>query len=314
MPQDSDLSGELKRLRRGRGLGRPDLSDVIGPELRRLCGVEESTATPMIRSAVIDLIRELIRGLPDDLRMVASAIYGLDRSRRWTKLEDRIQYLERELNLAERSVRRRMDMATAEMVRLAEDSQPEPPRADQGWRVIGLETLFRLDTPTPELYELRTIVATRELTDVPVRFTLPETIDDNADLTVDALFGCRVVDVERTAGNGGWKVRLTLPRSLPAGAKQEIWLRIVLPPGRPTWPHYAVVPLDPNDACTVRVRFAPDRPPAEVWLLDAVPYTDLCAVKPSGDPVRPSVLGDVSHRFGRLRVGHGYGFAWTPLE
>lgn len=313
MSQDPDLSGELKRIRRGRGLDRSDLSDVIGPELRRLCKIDPSAPRSKARMAVRDFIGELIRRLPphDDLRVVAETIYGLNRDRFFPRLEDRVEALAAHLKTSQRSVRRRMDTATEEMVRLAEDGDPDPPRADPGWQVTGLETLFRLDTPTPELYELRTIRTTREISEVPVRFTLPETAAHGALLTVDALFGARVVDVEHTPGNGSCRALLQLPGPSPVGATHEIWLRVVLPPDRPTWPHYAVVPLDPYDSCTVRVRFAPHRPPVEVWLLDGVPYTDLCDAKPSGDSIRPSALGEIRRRFGRLRIGHGYGFAWT---
>jgi hypothetical protein len=315
MSQDSDLSAEFRRIRRGRGLDRSDLSDVIGPELRRLCNVDPAMSKSETRTAVRDFVGELIRRLPahEDLRQVAETVYGLNRERFFPKLEDRVAALATHLNTSQRSVRRRMDTATEEMMRLAEDGEPAPPRSDPGWQVTRLETLFRLDTPTPELYELRTIRTTREISEVPVRFTLPETAARHDLLTVDALFGARVVEVGHTPGNGSCRALLQLPRPLPAGETHEIWLRVVLPDDRPTWPHYAVVPLDPYDACTVRVRFAPDRRPSEVWLLDGVPYTDLCDDRPSGKPIQPSALGEVSHRFGRLRTGYGYGFAWTPV-
>jgi hypothetical protein len=314
MSPDPDLSGEFQRIRRGRGLDRADLSDVIGPEMRRLCRLDPGASQSSIRTAVRDFVSDLIRRLPphDDLRVVAETVYGLHRDRHFPKLEDRVEALAAHLKTSQRSVRRRMDAATEEMVRLAEEAEPAPPRPDPGWQVTGLETLFRLDTPTPELYELRTIRATREISEVPVRFTLPETVTHDAPLTVDALFGARVTEIEHTPGNGSCRVTLQLPGPLPAGRTQQIWLRVVVPADRPTWPHYAVVPLDPYDSCTVRVRFAPQCLPRAVWLLDGVPYTDLCDDKPSGELIRPSALGEVSRRFGRLRTGHGYGFAWSP--
>jgi len=128
---------------------------------------------------------------------------------------------------------------------------------------------------------------------------------------VRALFGARIRSMERGQGSDSHKVVLELPKRLSPGEKREFWLSVVLPPGQPTWSHYAIVPLDPCEAGAVRVRFAPDRLPDEVWLLNEVPYTDLREHPPGREVVTPSALGDVSHDFYGLRAGHGYGVAWT---
>jgi hypothetical protein len=43
--------------------------------------------------------------------------------------------------------------------------------------VTSLKALFRLDTTTPELYEMRKIVATRDIDEVTVRLGLPQAPD-----------------------------------------------------------------------------------------------------------------------------------------
>src|SRR6185369_2508475 len=108
-----------------------------------------------------------------------------------------------------------------------------------------------------------------------------------------------------------YRVVLRLPRIIAADDEHEFWLHVVLPPGQPTWPHYAIVPLNPCDAGTVRVRFSPGRMPAQVWLLDEVPYLDLSDETPGPERVEPDSNADVARDFSGLREGYGYGYGWT---
>lgn len=313
MVNDSDLLGELKILRRRRGVGRPDLIDHLGPEIRRRCGLTASTPRAKIRPAVTQLIRDLTRDLSADLQAAAAAAFGTEPAFRYATLDARIRTLCAEQHIAERTARRKIDIALEAMVRAAEEPDAEPSPADPGWRVTALRALFRLDTATPELYEIRTIAATREITEMTVRFSLPPA-QEYGELSVDALFGARVVNVESQPGNGRWRVFLRLPDALPPGQEHDIWLRVVLPAGHPIWSHYAVVPLDPCESCTVQVRFPPGRLPDDVWLLDGVPFTDLCDDRAAKVRLLPSGLGDVRRDFGRLRQGYGYGVAWSPID
>jgi hypothetical protein len=309
----SDLLGELKSLRQRRGVGRIELRDHLGPEIRRRCGLTPSTPESRVRQKVTQLIRDLTRDLPADLQAAAAAAFGTEPAFTYATLDARIRTLCSQQHIAERTARRKIDQALRAMVGAAEEAETAPPQNDPGWRVTGLRALFRLDTATPELYEVRTIVATREISEVIVRFSLPPA-PDGEDLVVDALFGARVTTVENQPGNGSWRVALRLPATLAPGEEHEFWLRVVVPAGRPIWSHYAIVPLDPCEACTVQVRFPADRLPAEVWLLDGVRYTDLCDDQGSGERLRPSALGDVRRDFGRLREGYGYGVAWTAVR
>ena len=126
-----------------------------------------------------------------------------------------------------------------------------------------------------------------------------------------ALFGARVRAME--PNGSGQRVVLELPDKMRPGDMHEFWLRVTLAPGQPIWPYYAIVPLDPCESGTVRVRFGARRP-AEVWLLDEVPYTDLRNRPPGRTVIEPSALGEVVRDFHNLREGHGYGLAWTPLS
>lgn len=312
---DSGLCEELKRLRRGRGVERRGLDRYLGPEIRRRCGLGSNEREPQVRAAVSAMLRDLAAGLSPDLRRAAMLALALDRDYRFATLAAREVGLADLQKWSVRTARRRMNEALEAMAQAAEEG-PVPvddPAGGPGWRVSSLHALFRLDTRTPELYEMRTIVAVREIDEITIRIGLPEAPDGVGSPEVEALFGARVRGIEHRDGTGNQKVVLELPGRLLPGDNHEFWLRVVLPPGRPTWPHYAIVPLDPCESGTVRVRFG-ERPPGEVWLLDEVPYTDLRERPAKPELVEPSGLGDVVRTFHGLRPGYGYGLAWSPLS
>jgi hypothetical protein len=316
MPHDSDLYRELQKLRSRQGVDRPDLSRHLGPEIRRRCRLTGIEREAQVRAAAETMLGTLIDTLPVHLKEAALWAFALPREYRFPRLDDRAGRLAVAQRISQRTARRRMDEALFVMA-VAGEETAEPPAgepAGSGWRVSSLRGLFRLDTTAPELYEIRTIVATQEIDETTVRIGVPDAPDGVPGLTVDALFGARIRSTERRGGNIN-KVVLALPRTLVPGEKHEFWLRVVLPPGQPTWSHYAIVPLDPCESGTVRVRFAADRRPGKVWQLDEVPYTDLRATAPADrDVIEPTAQGDVSRDFYGLRQGYGYGIAWTPLS
>ncbi|WP_430784728.1 hypothetical protein [Actinoplanes sp. G11-F43] len=312
---DSDLYEELKKLRRGRGVDRRDLGRYIGPEIRRRCRLAAGEKEIRIRPAVVAMLADLTAGLAPDLQRAAQLAFGLDRDFRLATLADRESRLADLQRVSVRTARRRMNDALAAMA-LAGDDAPEPaegPAAGSGWRVSSLRALFRLDTGTPELYEMRTVTATREIDEITIRIGLPEAPAGVGPPEVDVLFGARIRAVEHRDGGNSQKVVLELPERMFPGDEHELWLRVVLPPGQPTWSHYAIVPLDPCESGMVRVRFGAE-PPKEVWLIDEVPYPDL-GERPDGRQVlEPSALGEVVREFHGLREGYGYGVAWTGLS
>lgn len=315
MPHDPELYAELVRLRSRRGLERPDLGADLGPRIRMLSGVPGSARESQLKHRVAALLQRLIDDLPPDLGQAAQLAFALDKSHRYPTLEQRITTLATSRNYSHRTARRTMDQALRMMADAAAAAEPVAGggRTGPGWRVASLRSLFRLDTATPELYEMRRIVATQDTDRVTVRLGLPRPPDGQpeAEPFVDALFGARVIALERQEQH--CKVELELPGRLAADEEHEIWLRIVVPPGRRIWPHYAIVPLNPCDSGTVRVRFSPTRLPSAIWLLDEVPYLELNDETPGPQRITPDRSGDVLQRFSSLREGYGYGIAWTPL-
>lgn len=313
MSPDSELSKELQSLRSRQGVYRPGLYAHLGLRIRRLSGLMTKQNDTKTRTAVEKWLTDLAETLQPDQREAVLVTFAVGRDHRLDTLDARIGQLAGMRNVAHRTARRQADAALEALVAAIEDLQPDEAASNGcGWRVSSLSSLFRLDTPTPELYELRTIVATRTIDRIEVRFTLPPTPAGVGEPVVAALFGAQVRQNQRLDGSPSRLITLDLPRPLAADEKHEFWLHVVLPPDQPTRPHYAIVPLAPCDFGSVRVRFAPDRPPAEVWVLDEVAYPDLDARKPSRRTVTPNAHGEVSREFRSLHEGHAYGVAWTP--
>lgn len=76
----SHLKAELARLRKGRGVSRPDLLAVLGPTLREILDVDDTTHDDEARSRLVSLVSGEAAGMPDDLGQLVSAAFGQPRS------------------------------------------------------------------------------------------------------------------------------------------------------------------------------------------------------------------------------------------
>jgi hypothetical protein len=163
----------------------------------------------------------------------------------------------------------------------------------------------------------RTVVANQRLEELVVRLDLPRPHQHDGPalpLVVDAIYGSRIKSVERLNEGRHYCLTVALPHILESDDQLEFCLHYRVPEGQPIREHYAIVPLDPCDYGTVRVRFPGDRPPAEVWRLSAVPprLLDEATAAPGPDRLELDGVGEVVLTFRGLREGHGYGVAWQP--
>ncbi|MBU2670313.1 hypothetical protein KOI35_43105 [Actinoplanes bogorensis] len=311
MAPDSAFFQELKTLRSREGVQRGNLHDYLGPRIRTLCGLLKRENDAKTRTVVQAWLTELAGTLTKDHGQAVLVSFAVGREFGLQTLGARIGELARLQRVSTRTARRLADQALNALAAAAgeDDRAIDVDTAGSGWRVSSLCSLYRLDTPTPELYEIRTIVATRELREVVIRISFPEPPPGVGEPVVNALFGAGVRKNERLERSR--LLTLDLPRPLERDEKHEFWLHVTLPEDQPTSPHYAIVPLAPCDYGTVRVRFAADRMPDEVWLLDEVPYMEMDARSPERPAVTPTAHGEVFREFHGLREGHAYGLAWS---
>jgi len=319
MPFEDDLYQELTRLRRGRGLQEPRPAERLGPLLRRLCGVAPGDPDGVARRRAGAVLAELAADLPDDLRTAAELSLALADGPA-SRLTQRTEALAAEQRCSGRTARRRMDEAARLLARAALNHPgPQADDADpgSGWRVREFTGLLRLDTATPELYEIRTVQADRALDALTIRLDLPPRPGAEGralPLLIDALYGVTLEEVDSGPDGRNYRLALALPRTLKPDEQHEFCLHYRVPPGQPIRDHCAIVPLDPCDQGRIRVRFPATAPPAEVWRLAAVTprQMDRATTVPGPDRLAPDGAGEVGVSFRGLRQGHGYGLAWRP--
>ncbi|MET7468205.1 hypothetical protein ACFYON_08005 [Micromonospora sp. NPDC005686] len=314
MSLQDELHRELVDLRRRRGLLSASLGRLVGPRLHELSGTTPTDPDRVVRERVGQTLLSLARDLPADLVRVVELTYAIDAEHAYADLTTRQAQLGREQRYELRTARRRSEQVTELLAAAAEADWATRLAGDldSGWRVRSLEALLRLDTPTPELYEVRTIVATRDLDEIVVRLDLPRPdtdSSDGADLVIDVLYGARIRSVRRGNGNRHFEVRLALPETLSADRNHKLCMHFRVAPGQRIRDRYVITPLDPCDYGLVRVRFA-GREPAALWRIDGLPQGLLDDPDRRHDRLSVDGAGDVVAEFRRLRQGRGYGVGW----
>jgi hypothetical protein len=313
------LLREFTRLRHGYGIQDTNLRRRLGPELARRCDVPQGAGDREIRERVVAAVHEFSRELPEAERRTIDVALGAERGVRFPSLGDRIAHLMAEWSCSLRTARRRIDRAFELLVdeMLAESAtvRTEPADPAKGWQVKTFEALMRLDTPTPELIEKRTIVATRDgVRTIVARLSLPRTVDgqpDDADLDADVQQGARIVRRDRQ-GEGHFRYLLELPTTLNRTDEHSYTMIFRIPPGQPMRTHYAFVPLVDCEWFRVRVRFDTSRPPRVVWRLNGLPPRVMSDRLTPGPPLRLDGAGEVELEFRDMDRGYGYGLAWLP--
>ena len=319
MPIDpQQLAAELAALRKGRGLLDRDLSGRVGAAATRVFAIQPDDDDAVVRAKVIAKVHEFSAQIPADLREAVNVALGLDPRAQHRYLADRTLWLATKKEWNERTARRRIDTAFESLAEAAlRGIVDSSHRHRDDWYVRRLKSLMRLDTPTPELCEERTITATRDgLNEIVVRFSLPRPTQDSPTahgLTVDVQRGARIVETERPS-EFHFRFVLSLPRPLMTGESHDYQIVFRLPQGQPMAPHYVFQPLTHCEHFALRVRFDLDDTPREVWLVDGVPSRILDDPLWRGDSLVLDEVGEIDLDFDAPRVGLSYGVAWRMID
>lgn len=313
------LAGELRSLRRGRGILVERISERAGPALRNACGVDGDDPPARIRTKIALNLRASIGELPDDLRDLMLTAFAISADARHPRYQDRVGQAALRLKKGERTVRRRIDEGISLLAEIM-GGRPAPDavddRHDPGWHTAELHTLLNLQLPVPEAFELRRVVAEREglrrldlahTVATPLRRDDPEFVPEP---DIDVFSGGTLVGVRReSAERVGFE--LELPRPLRIGEVHEYALRFRLREGRQPRPRFVCVPRYRCDRYRLRVRFGPGRPPAAVWRLRGAFPSELDAPPKTIDWTTVDSSGEVFADFRNLGAGLAYGFRWA---
>lgn len=312
------LLQEFTTLRRGYGIRATNVRKRIGPEIRRVCDIAPDADDPEIRTKLVSSVRWFSRELTvQDRRAIEIALCS-ERSGLLQLLNVRTEQLATELNLSPRTARRRIDRAFELLADEMLAARQPAPRSDsdpeKGWWVTRFSALLRLDTPTPQLVETRTIRATRDgLHRIVARMSLPHRDGvalDELRLNADLQQGARIVTQEQTEGH--FRYVLELPRRLNNGDEHVYTIAYRIPADQPIRTHYAFLPMVACEEFTVRVRFDPARPPALVWRLENLPPVVMFYDLPPGPAIELDGAFEAELTFRHMEQGFGYGVAWRP--
>lgn len=314
----SALLQEFTVLRRGYGIRATNVRRRIGPEIRRICDIAPDADDPEIRAKVISSVRWFSRELTVQDRQAIEIALGAERSALLRLLNLRTEQLATELNLSPRTARRRIDRAfellADEMLAARQPAPAGGSDPEKGWWVTKFESLVRLDTPSPELVETRTIRATRDgLRQIVARFSLPRNEHEQPGalrLFADLQQGARIIDEQQTEGH--FRYLLELPRELNDGDEHVYRIAYRIPPDQPIRTHYAFMPMVSCEEFTVRVRFAPTKLPTAVWRLDRLPPVVMFNDMPAGPAIELDGAFEAELRFRNMEQGFAYGVAWRP--
>lgn len=314
------LEQDLKRLRKGRGVFGCNIAQRVGPELGRLCGVQEIDDEPEVRRKLVLRLSALSADLPEDLRLAFFAALSLHPDAQQRFFDKRIEWLASRLHRDVRTARRRVD----EAISLATDtacnirggqptSDPNDTYAPGGWHLASFRVLLRMNQTTPEATEEREIVAAMDgLQRVLVSVGIPRhpaSINFEHGLNAELLYGGHLSSQDRPTGTY-FRYFVQLPHPLNWGERHRIGTRMTIPSGQLMYPRYVYRPLRDCDSFELRIKFDPQKLPRRIWQVAAIPSAMLNDFTVETRFATPDRFGELAFEFHSLRPGLSYGVKW----
>ncbi|HJP73065.1 MAG TPA: hypothetical protein VJ914_02280 [Pseudonocardiaceae bacterium] len=314
------LIGELKVLRRSRGVETKEITGKLGPALRQACGIAADDGPANLRIKLRRRLTELAECLPWDLKVLAQAAFALVPDANDQFYNVRLAWAAKQIDRQERTLRRRADEAVRQLAELAaadltgRSAGLGAEQVGDGWHTETLSAMLNLSTPEPEAFEFRTIVADRdELPEIDLAVTLTAAPNGSTSppgaLAMDVLYGGRLtqrfMEAERR-----FAMKLTFPEPLNAGDRHDFALRFRVADESQMRPHFVSVTRQPCDKVELRVKFDDKRVPSNVWLLSRVFQSDLGDPAQHGERVPVDAAGELRVEFLAPDPGFAYGVRW----
>ncbi|QKV75288.1 hypothetical protein [Amycolatopsis sp. Hca4] len=318
-----DVLAELRKLRKGRGVAGPGVAADTGPALRELCKISNEDQPATVREKLRGTLNALTDDFPPDLREIARISLAIEIPQDSTGqfLRDRTRWLATRSAVDDRTIRRRLDDALLLLAQKATwSSGSGHARAEQtdAWTVRRFQALLRLDQPTPESFERRTIVALRDgLDQIRSSITIPTpqgepVLERSVDLITRVHFGAELV-ARRLLHGSRFVFDLRIP-PLSTGDEHEYELVNVIPDGQEMRSHYVFFPERPCNEFDLRIRFKSTAPPVQVHVVREVFHRDVDFPGAAAEPISVDAVHEVHVRFENLKAGFGYGLQWAPAQ
>jgi len=296
-----------------------DIGSRLGPQLRRLLGIESTDDPGVVRRKVSARLTVLADRLPEDLGHAVRAALALGDVTTDRFLKDRVGQVAAKIQRDPRTAKRRVDEGLRRLAEMLVDSaEPAPDRgnpfAPEGWYIKTLHSVLLLDREPLRLIERRRVVATRSGLDrVLISLSAPSPGDHRAGaeppVRLDVLQGGVLVD-EDYAGSH-YRATLLLAGPLAMGEEHEFTVAFRARPRREMRPYYALTPFRPCESFQLTVRFDAADLPASVWRLDGLPPRMVTDFDPGLSVLDVNAIGEISVAFSDLRPGLAYGVRWS---
>lgn len=322
MTSGEQLYIELGALRKGAGVRHPRVRDRLGPELSALCAIEKSTTHSAARDRIVEMLTRAVGALPDEPALAARVMLAIDVDHDAPTLTERQRRLATTWHVDHMTVRRRCDDAIRRLSdvladRAADFLGVEPPEEELfqsgQWYVRASTTTLRLDGPSPEAHEVRTIVSLRDgLRGVTLGMGTPRARAEERPrlgLDVELLYGGELVRVDQVAA-AYFVYRVQFPEPLSRGDERTIEVRVRIPEGQVMVPRYVSRSAHRVDLLELRIKFDRERTPRAVWRINALPFPVSEEDGPNGDDVAVDSVGEAFVRFTNLRPRFAYGLCW----
>ncbi|WP_410620439.1 hypothetical protein [Amycolatopsis sp. cmx-8-4] len=314
----AEVVGELKILRKGRGIFTTPLGDRVGPALREICGIFEDDDQAVLQRKLSGRLVPLVEALPEDLKIVLLAAFALHESARKPFYQERVRWAATTLQRDDRTVRRRIDEGIEQIAAMAvkvAEPDPGPRYPSRSWHTEELRVALTLGDPSAEAFEFRRVVADAdEITELDLALTLSaaaksgESVHES-DLEVDVFHG-GVLTSRAMESSDRIGLALRLPEPLRRGEQHEIALRFRASIREP---HYVCVPRHPCDLFDLHVKFGA-RVPEHIVLLEKAFQEDARDTSRRGTLLKADDSGEVHVRFRHLAPGFAYGIRWEPAD
>jgi len=136
----TDLLEELKVLRKGRGVHKLRIHELVGPRLRTLCEISQTDGYATPRALLTERLTAYAALLPADLRLAATAAFGLDQQVQHPFLQQRVEWLAERIDRDDRTARRRMNEAIAQLAEvMTAGTAPRPRPATRNRHGVYIE-------------------------------------------------------------------------------------------------------------------------------------------------------------------------------
>jgi hypothetical protein len=270
-----------------------------------------------VRRQLVELLDELSRGLPEDLRMALSAGLALHEDVRHRFLEERMQWLATKLKRDVRTARRRVDEAILAIEALA----AQIPIAHEsyvpgGWYLGCFRTVLRMDMDQVTAIEERKIVSSSDdLSEIVISTSVPRTEVGDGDhrVSFSVLYGGTLDRHEQTSETY-FRYHIRLPRTLKLGESHDLGVALTIPSGQPMNPRYSFQPLRRCDEFDLRIRFGLASQIRRIWVMAGVPKGMADDFMEPDSLIPVDNAGEIHLKFQHLRTGLVYGARWEGTE